>query len=34
MQSLTFAEFAELMPRISAVASAVGRSLPIHEPVG
>jgi 3-deoxy-7-phosphoheptulonate synthase len=33
MQSLTFAEFAELMPRISAVASAVGRSLPIHEPV-
>jgi 3-deoxy-7-phosphoheptulonate synthase len=34
MQSLTFAEFAELMPRISAVASAVGKSLPIHEPVG
>jgi 3-deoxy-7-phosphoheptulonate synthase len=34
MQSLTFAEFEELMPRISAVASAVGRSLPIHEPVG
>ena len=33
MQSLNFAEFAELMPRISAVASAVGRSLPIHEPV-
>ena len=34
MQSLNFAEFAELMPRISAVASAVGRSLAIHEPVG
>jgi 3-deoxy-7-phosphoheptulonate synthase len=33
MQSLTFAEFAELMPRISAVASAIGRSLPVHEPV-
>ncbi len=33
MQSLNFAEFAELMPRISAVASAVGKSLPIHEPV-
>jgi len=29
MQSLDFDEFAALMPRISAVASAVGRSLPI-----
>ena len=28
-QSLTFAEFGELMPRISAVAQAVGRTLPV-----
>ncbi len=29
MQSLDFAEFADLMPRISAVATAVGRTLPV-----
>ena len=29
MQSLNFAQFADLMPRISAVATAVGRKLPI-----
>ena len=29
MQSLNFDEFADLMPRISAVASAVGRTLPV-----
>jgi 3-deoxy-7-phosphoheptulonate synthase len=33
MQSLNFQEFAALMPRIAAVAGAVGKSLPIHEPV-
>ena len=37
MQSLDFAEFEELMPRIAAVAEAVGRSLPVAtkpSPVG
>jgi 3-deoxy-7-phosphoheptulonate synthase len=34
MQSLNFAEFDELMPRIAAVASAVGKSLPVPEHVG
>jgi 3-deoxy-7-phosphoheptulonate synthase len=33
MQSLNFDEFAELMPRISAVASAVGKSLSVPEMV-
>ena len=32
-QSLNFDEFSELMPRISAVATAVGRSLPVPEPI-
>ena len=32
MQSLNFDEFAALMPRISAVASAVGKSLRVPEP--
>jgi len=31
-QSLTFDQFTELTPRISAVAAAVGRSLPVPEP--
>jgi hypothetical protein len=31
MQSLNFDEFSELMPRIAAVAAAVGRSLPIPQ---
>ena len=31
MQSLNFAEFNELMPRIAAVAAAVGKSLPIPQ---
>ena len=30
-QSLNFAEFAELMPKVKAVAEAVGRALPIEE---
>lgn len=34
MQSLNFAEFDELMPRIAAVAAAVGKSLPVPERVG
>jgi 3-deoxy-7-phosphoheptulonate synthase len=32
-QSLNFNEFAELTPRIAAVAQAVGRTLPIPTPV-
>jgi len=32
-QSLTFAEFGELMPRISAVAQAIGRTLPVADQV-
>ena len=32
MQSLNFSEFAALMPRISAVAAAVGKTLPVPEP--
>jgi 3-deoxy-7-phosphoheptulonate synthase len=32
-QSLNFDEFAELTPRIAAVAQAVGRKLPIPTPV-
>ena len=32
-QSLTFEQFDELMPRIAAVAGAVGRSLPVGEAV-
>ena len=34
MQSLNFAEFSELMPRIAAVAAAVGKSLLVPQPVG
>jgi 3-deoxy-7-phosphoheptulonate synthase len=32
-QSLNFAEFAELMPKVQAVAQAVGRTLPIGKEV-
>jgi 3-deoxy-7-phosphoheptulonate synthase len=32
MQSLNFVEFSELMPRLAAVANAIGRRLPIPEP--
>ena len=32
-QSLTFAEFAALTPRIAAIAEAVGRSLPVREEI-
>lgn len=34
MQSLDFAEFADLMPRIATVAGAIGRTLPVPDPVG